>query len=154
MESTIKTWKTSRELILKLLNTYTLEELNFIPKGFSNNIIWNAGHIIVAQQLLVYRCTENEDYLPEGFFEKYAPGSKPTGETTQKEVDEIKNLLMKHILQTEKDLNANLFKKYTPRQTQTGFHIANLQEALEFNNYHEALHLGVMLSLRKFLLKP
>ena len=55
MENTFKIWETNRKLYLNFLNTYNLEQLNKIPDGFSNNIIWNIGHIVVSQQALVYR---------------------------------------------------------------------------------------------------
>ena len=35
--------------------------------------------------------------------------------------------------------------------TGTGFHLDALKEALEFNNYHEGLHLGFMINIRKFV---
>ena len=54
MESVFKIWTSNRNLYLDFLEKYTLEQLNKIPEGFSNNLIWNIGHIIVAQQRLVY----------------------------------------------------------------------------------------------------
>ena len=53
MESLFKVWETSRHIYLKFLETYSLAQLNKIPDGFSNNIIWNAGHVIVSQQKLI-----------------------------------------------------------------------------------------------------
>lgn len=35
--------------------------------------------------------------------------------------------------------------------TATGFDLTTLDDALEFNNYHEGLHLGMMMSVRKFV---
>ena len=55
METTFSIWKTSRSLYLKFLTSYSLEQLNKIPEGMNNNLIWNIGHIIAAQQGLVYR---------------------------------------------------------------------------------------------------
>ena len=48
MELTFKIWKTSRNLVIEYFDKYSLEQLNRIPDGFSNNLIWNIGHIIVT----------------------------------------------------------------------------------------------------------
>ena len=50
MDATFKIWETNRKHYLKLIENYSLEQLNKIPEGFSNNLAWNLGHIIVAQQ--------------------------------------------------------------------------------------------------------
>src|SRR5690606_33748551 len=55
MEALFKTWKTSRALYLDYFNNYSPEQLNTTPNGFSNNLIWNIGHVIVAQQALIYK---------------------------------------------------------------------------------------------------
>ena len=55
MEATFKIWETNRHIYKTFLENYSLEQLNKIPTGFSNNLIWNLGHIIVSQQGLVYR---------------------------------------------------------------------------------------------------
>lgn len=53
--SIFKTWNTSRNLYAAYFDNYSLEQLNKIPAGFNNNLIWNIGHIIVAQQSLIYQ---------------------------------------------------------------------------------------------------
>jgi len=37
-----------------MIEDFSLEELNKIPEGFNNNIIWNIAHVIATQQALVY----------------------------------------------------------------------------------------------------
>ena len=91
MEVTFKIWETNRNIYVKFLENYTLEQLNVIPTGFSNNLVWNLGHIIVIQQALVYRLSGLPMYVSDELFEMYRNGSKPTGETTQVEVDELKD---------------------------------------------------------------
>ena len=76
------------------MNSYTLEQLNKIPDGFSNNLIWNIGHIIVSQQGLVYRHSGMPSYIEESLVETYKNGSKPTGSTTAEEVNQLKDLLI------------------------------------------------------------
>lgn len=151
MESTLKTWETGRKIIADLIEPYSLEQLNHTPKGFSNNLIWNAGHVIAAQQSLIYRTSSLPLHVTDAFFELYKPGSKPTGNTTQQEVDEIKRLLSSLIGKAESDLQNGVFKTFTERTTITGFHLGNLNDAFAFNNFHEGLHFGMMMNIRKFL---
>ncbi len=151
MESLIKTWKTSRKIYLDYFDKYDLEQLNKVPAGFNNNLIWNIGHIIVAQQSLIYRLSSLPMHVSAELFDTYKPGSKPTAITSQAEVDELKKLLISLVEQTDADLSSGLFQTFTERQTATGFLLTTLEDSLHFNNYHEGLHLGYMMSIRKFV---
>ena len=151
MNATFNIWKTSRATYLKFLENYSLEQLNKIPEGMSNNLIWNIGHIIVSQQGLIYRLSGLPRYVTDEMTAKYQNGSVPTGNTTQEEVDEIKALLISTMNQTISDYENGVFKKYTPYETKTGFSLQNLDDALEFNNYHEGIHLGFMMKIKKFI---
>ncbi|WP_417887543.1 hypothetical protein [Zunongwangia sp.] len=51
----------------------------------------------------------------------------------------------------ESDFYSGEFNVYNERTNSMGFHFGTLEEAIEFNNYHEALHLGYIMSIRKFL---
>lgn len=151
MEATFKIWETSRVIYAKFLENYTLEQLNTIPKGFSNNLIWNLGHIIVSQQGLVYRLSGLPINVSDEMMNAYKNGSKPTGTTTKEEFDELKLLLFSLIEQTKSDYYDGKFVFYSEYTTGTGFNLTSTKEALEFNNYHEALHLGFMMNIRKFI---
>lgn len=149
--SIFKTWETNRKLYADFFDNYSLEQLNKIPAGFNNNLIWNIGHIISAQQSLIYRLSGLEMSIPAGLFDLYKPGTKPVKAVDQSEADELKFLLLSLIEKTKADLNDGKFVVFTERTTGTGFHLANLNDAFEFNNYHEGLHLGMMMSIRKFV---
>lgn len=151
MDATFSIWKTSREIYLKFLTSYSLEQLNHIPEGMSNNLIWNIGHIIASQQGLVYRLSGLPTQVSETFIDKYKNGSIPNGETTQEEVDEIKQLLVSTLNQTIIDYENGKFTTYHEYQTKTGFLLRNLEEAMQFNNYHEGIHLGFMMKIKKFI---
>ncbi len=151
MESIFNTWKTSRKLYLEYFDQYTLQQLNIIPEGFNNNIIWNIGHIIVAQQALIYLGSNLTMNISNELFNLYKPGTKPTGKTTEDEVRELKNLLTQLISKTEEDFYNQKFITYHPRITGTGFYLNTLKDAFEFNNFHEGLHLGGMIKIGKFI---
>ena len=151
MNSTFKTWKTSRESILSILNDHDPEQLNTIPKGFSNNLIWNAGHLVVTQQALIYLACGLKGNIPRQLYPLYKPGSKPTGATTLEEVKELKELLISTIQPTIDDFDAEKFQNFEERMTGTGFYLSNIEDAFEFVNFHEGLHLGYMMNIRKFV---
>ncbi|SEM72962.1 DinB superfamily protein [bacterium A37T11] len=152
MDALFKTWRTSRKLFLNFFEDYTLDQLNKIPTGFNNNLIWNIGHILVIQQKLIYKGSHLQGYIPEELFDKYNSGTKPTAPVLTAEADELKRLLTSVIEVTERDVRNGLFISYNERTTGTGFHVASIQDALEANNYHEGLHMGYMMSIRKFIL--
>jgi hypothetical protein len=151
METTFKIWETSRSIYLKFLENYSLEQLNTIPVGMSNNLIWNMGHVVVSQQKLVYALSGLPMHISDSLFEKYQNGSRPDGKTTQAEVDEIKKLLLEMVEKTKSDFEARIFKEFHPYQTKTGFHLETLEEAMAFNNFHEGIHLGIMMSIKKHI---
>lgn len=151
MDAFFKIWETNRNNYLHFLEPFTLEQLNKIPEGFNNNIIWNLGHIIVVQQSLVYRLSGLPMQVTDEIFNLYKPGTQPERDLTQTEADELKQLLITLCEQTKKDIGKGLFTSFTGRKTATGFDLTSFDDALEFNNYHEGLHLGMMMSMRKFL---
>jgi len=151
METTFKIWRKNRDLYSEFFQKYTVEQLNKIPVGFSNNLIWNIGHIIVAQQILIYKSSDLQGYISQELFELYKPGSRPTGKTSEDEIKQLKELLISLIEKTETDFDKGEFKIYNERTTSMGFHLGSLKEALEYNNYHEGQHLGFMMNIRKFI---
>jgi hypothetical protein len=141
----------SRNILLRFLENHTLEQLNTIPEGFSNNLIWNITHIVVVQQMLVYNLSGLPMMVPAEMVERYKKGTKPEHHATQAEVDEIKGLLFSTLEKTKTDFADAVFKNYTEFTTMSGYHILNAKSAMEFNNYHEAVHTGIMMQIRKFL---
>jgi hypothetical protein len=151
METIFNINQTSRNTLSNFLENYTLEQLNTIPEGFSNNLIWNIGHIIVVQQMLVYNLSGLPMMVSEEMVTKYKRGTKPEHSVTQEEIDEFKKLLWATLDQTKKDFAAGIFKTFTAFTTMTGYTMKTAKEAMEFNNYHEAIHTGIMMQIRKFI---
>lgn len=151
METSFKVTRTSREIYAKWLESYTLEQLNKIPQGFNNNLIWNIGHIMVSQQILVYGGAGLPMNVSEELLAKYRRGSKPENDVTQEEVNEIKNLLFTTIEKTEDDYKNGVFTTYNARKSELGFELSSVEDAIAFNNYHEGIHLGIMMQLKKFI---
>jgi len=151
MNSVFDVQKTIREILLKILDNHSLEQLNKIPTGFSNNIIWNVAHCVAAQQTLVYKLSGLPTMVSEDFILKYRKGTKPEGDVSQVEVDEIKALLTATLEKTQNDFESGLFVDYNEYTTSMGFTLKNIHGALDFNNYHEGIHTGIIMCIRKFV---
>lgn len=151
MKTNFNVWKTDRNMYLNIINGLTLEQLNKIPAGFNNNIIWNIGHVIVVQQLLTYKATNQAMYVSDELVNLYKTGTRPTNDVTQAEVDQLKALLISNTTQTENDYQKGIFTGYNELKLPTGFHIKTIEDAMEFNNYHEGMHLGYIMSIKKFI---
>lgn len=151
MHQTFEITRTSRKVLSQFLDNYTLEQLNKIPEGISNNLIWNIAHIIVVQQMLVYQLSGLPMMVSEDMVNKYKKGTRPESDVTQQEVDEIRSLLFETINRTKADFNSNIFKNYHEFTSMSGFTMRNVEDALAFNYYHEGVHTGIMMNIRKFI---
>lgn len=151
MNTSLDVTRTSRKMLSQFLKGYNLGQLNTIPEGHNNNLIWNIAHIIVVQQMLVYKLSGLPMKISDTLVEKYKKGTKPEQDATQAEVVEINNLLMETIDQTEIDLNNNIFVNFQEYPTSTGFVLKSVKDAMVFNSFHEGIHIGAILSLRKFI---
>ena len=151
MNSVFEVQKTIREILLKVLDNHSLEQLNKIPEGFTNNLIWNIAHCVASQQALIYKLSGLPSMVSEEFITKYRKGTKPERDVSQAEVDEIRVLLSSTLDQVQKDYANNIFVTYTEYLTSMGFLLKDIEGALSFNNYHEGIHTGIIMSIRKFV---
>lgn len=143
--------ETSRSIISKILESHSLKQLNKIPEGFNNNMFWNIAHIVVTQQLLVYKLSGLPMMVSDEKVEKYKKGTKPEQDATQADVEEIRSLLFSIIKKTKEDYENGVFNTYQEYPTSTGFVLKNIEDALAFNNFHEGIHLGILMNLRRLV---
>ena len=151
MHQTFSITKTSRKALSHFLNTIPLDKLNKIPEGFNNNIIWNIAHIVVVQQMLAYKLSGLPMLISDEMVAKYMRGTKPVNDVTQSEKEEIQALLLETIDKTEIDFNHGIFKNFNEFTSLSGFTMRNIEDALAFNYYHEAVHTGMIMSIMKFI---
>ena len=151
MDKTFEITINSRNILLQFLENYSLEQLNKIPTGFNNNLIWNIGHVVVVQQMLVYKLSGLPMMVSGEMVELYKRGTKPERDATPEEVAEIKSLLFVTIDQTGQDFISKTFETYNEFTTMSGFNLKTAEDAMAFNYYHEAVHTGMMMGIRKFV---
>ena len=83
--------------------------------------------------------------------ERFRKGTKPDRDLTQAEVNGIKELLFSTIEKTREDYRNGVFKTFQRYTTSTNSNLTNVDEAIIFNTYHEGIHLGYILALKKSL---
>lgn len=149
MQDPITITRVNRKALEKILDKYSLEQLNKVPEGFKNNLIWNVAHVVVTQQLLVYKLSGLPMMIDDKIVDLYKKGTKTERPATALEVAEIKKLLFTTLDKTEKDLQNRVFSNYNDYETSTGFVLKSVQDAISFNNFHEGIHLGYILALKK-----
>jgi len=149
MEQAFQILKATRNNYLKAIDGLSLKELNTIPEGFNNNIIWNVTHAVVTQQLLCYGRTGNRIRLSDEIVNDYRKGSKPQRPATQAEVAQSIEWLTESIDWIEADYETGLFIDYNIYPTSYGFTLTSIEDAISFNNVHEGLHLGWIGAIKK-----
>ncbi|TCC98437.1 DinB family protein [Pedobacter hiemivivus] len=151
MEYLLNITRQTRENFIKLIETSTVEELNEIPAGFNNNIIWNFGHIVASQQGLCYRLANVEPVIEKQYILPYTKGTKPEKFIDAEEINSLKEMMRNTINQLEEDLNGNKFMTYNSFKTAYGVEIKSSTEAVQFFVVHDALHYGIASAIKKVI---
>ena len=138
-----------RKGFYQILKTTPREKLLNIPKGFNNNIWWNIAHVVVTEQLLVYKMSGLNVEIPNSLVEKFRKGTVPDGTASDEEIELVKSLLFTTIEKTQVDYDNGIFKNFNEYTTSANITLRNVEDAIAFNNFHEGLHLGTILSLQK-----
>lgn len=141
----------TRKNFVELIEGLSLEQINFIPKGFSNNIIWNFGHIVVSQQVLCYERANVPVKIDTDLLSRYRKGSKPEKFILQKEVDELKKLCFELLDTLEKDVQTSLFNNYETVTVHYGATLGSISDAINFFSLHDGVHFGYAMAIRKAL---
>jgi len=153
MTKQIEIIRKTRSFLLENLKDLTTEQFNQIPEGFNNNIIWNLGHMIAAQQGVCYIKAGSKPHVSEEFINAYKSGSKPAGAIDNTAIENIKTLLFTTLDQLESDYNNQIFGGYTPWMTRYSVELSAIDDALNFIPFHEGLHSGCCTALKKLVMR-
>lgn len=143
----------NRKILYKILKGTSPNLLFEIPEGYRNNIWWNIAHIVATQQILIYKFSNLTPRIDDSLIQKFRKGTLPDLPPTDEEIDQIGGFLFSTAEWTQQDYENGIFKEYNEYTTSTKVVLSNVEDALKFNLFHEGLHLGVILSLDKILLK-
>ena len=152
MKQAFEILKVGRNNQLNMIKDLTLEQLNVIPQGFNNNLIWNLGHIVVTQQFLCYKLSGLPLYLSDNMVTNFAKGSLPSPNFEKADLALIKEENQRLPSLLESDYKRGIFKDFGKYPTSFGFELNTIDDAILFNNVHEGMHLGYLMALKRAVL--
>jgi hypothetical protein len=147
----IETLREIRGFILRLVDGLSPEQLEAVPPGASNSILWNLGHLAVTQQLLHYKLSGLPMYLPDEVVDGFRKGTSPAdwNGAPPAGIGQVREWLVELPERLAEDHAAGRFESFQEYPTSTGITLHSLDEALAFNNFHEGLHGGFIMRLKK-----
>lgn len=151
MHKLIDVINTTRKGLIGLLDELTIEQINEIPHGFNNNLIWHLGHVIVSQQGLCYERAGAKPLIEMAVIDKYKMGTKPEQFITQDEFVFLKNMSEETLEQLDKDLASGVLDQYQPFVLGSGLPIDSIKDALAMLCMHEGMHLGYAQAMRRVI---
>lgn len=149
MEKEIEIFKKTRAFLLSIISELSADQLNKIPPGFNNNIVWNLGHLVAAQQGVCYVRGGLPMVVDEKYFLNYKPETKPSGYVNDEEVRVLKEQLLSTIDKLETNLAANVFAANPPWTNRYGVEHKNIADSIRFLLFHDGLHLGYIMALKR-----
>jgi hypothetical protein len=155
MKESIDIMRGARKFLINLIDGISIEKLNEIPVGFNNNLAWNFGHVVATQQILCYRNAGVKPVIADEFIDIYKSGTRPEGYIDEKEFKIIKQNLIQTIDKFEEDSTTNMFGNYKAFDLKLypGVRINNISDAAKFACFHDGLHVGYSMALKRSLKK-
>lgn len=143
--------RAARRNVHRICAAFSVEELNRIPAGLNNNLIWNAGHLIATLEGLTYGLSGLPQPSGPDFIARYRKGTAPHGDADAAECARILDDLLPSVDRFAADLDRLDWSNYREYATSFGVTLHDLGDAITFNNMHETLHLGAVLTQRTLL---
>ncbi|TCP29061.1 DinB family protein [Scopulibacillus darangshiensis] len=136
-----------RGYLLKVLGNITEEEAEIIPKGFKNNIRWNAGHVFVEQYMWIKNVTREEADVPTEFDEWFGWGSSPDNFTAETpSLEELRMLLKEQPAKIRYTYGERLDETFEPTEM---WDLQTIEQVLIYTLFHEGMHLQTILDIKK-----
>ncbi|MBM3265924.1 MAG: DinB family protein [candidate division Zixibacteria bacterium] len=148
----IQVLQAGRRYLKSLVDDLSESQLTLIPNGYNNNVLWHLGHLVAIQQALHYRRAGLPMYIDDVFMERFDKDSSPRRWNAKPDVGEIMRLLTDLPDRLLADYEAGKFiGPYDGFTTRSGFSLKTVEDAFLFNNFHEGIHTGNVMAMKKAL---
>lgn len=128
------------------------EEANAIPKGFTNNIRWQVGHLLMCAENLLLTQTGLGKTVPSEWGKYFLPGTSPNDFSTETpSFKELRAALKNQTEQIPTLISKNWDRELSHGLTLPRTTITTVEDAFLFCLFHEGLHLGQVQSIRRLV---
>lgn len=141
--------KMTRDLMRRSVAALTKAQLTTIPEGCNNHILWHLGHVVVTQQLLHYKLSGLPMHVDDKLVELFKRGTSPGDWSEPPDTDIILSLLVDLPDRFIADYENGLFQNYQGFTMRSGAEFKTLEDVVAFNHYHEGIHGGYVLAMRR-----
>lgn len=154
MDKRIDKVKKIRQFLISQIAELSGEQLNAIPNGYNNNIIWNLIHLMSAQQGICYRRLGQSPIIPDKYITPFLTNTKPDRVLDIEEIEVVKKMFIATIDRLQEDQEKKIFYNNTGavniyKVYEIEMH--DIDDALEILLYHEGYHVGQILRLKKLV---
>ena len=141
-----------RQGVVRLLSGLTPVQADAMPRTWSNNARWHAGHLVLTPHLLTRALRGEPLGVDENFRKWFSKGTSPK-DWDADPVPPLEKLLPLITTDCEallEDFRDKLDEPYaTPYTTSAGAVLKTPGEALNFSLAHDAIHLGMLFALKR-----
>lgn len=144
-----KQFQVSYNMLSNIIKDVDEKQADFQLELAKNNIKWQLGHVIMANEAFVFGSEEEGNVLGEKLGESFSPGTSPQDFTgVEPTFQELKGILMQ---QLERILNA-LDDKMGQTRKQPVAGMATFDETISFAITHTNYHIGQINLMKNMLM--
>lgn len=137
--------------LLRQIEGLNTEQLNTIPAGYNNNIIWNMAHMIAVQQSLSYVRAEQPVAVDDRYFTPFLPGTRPERALDEHEIVEVREVFISSLDRLQEDYDKGYFGNYTPSagiRKIYGITLRTIDQGIAYTLFHDGFHAGYIASMK------
>lgn len=148
VDTAIAILRQSRANLVKLGDSLSTEQMLAIPQGCNNNILWNLAHLPVTTCLLTRGLAGLDLGLDADFVTQNRKGTSPADWSEAPSWSTVRDLLTSTADWVADDFAHNRHENFQVYPTSFGLELSSAEQALQFNNVHDGIHLGVILAYK------
>lgn len=103
-----------RQQMVDMLDGLSVEQINRVPEGLRNNLIWNLAHVIVVQEGYLYQKASQTLNLDPAMIAAYGNGTFPQDRVEQDEIDRVKALALSTADRLAQDAQGDALNAFEP----------------------------------------